>query len=81
MGKTIRITRVEIIDDKTVKAFDKHNVPIKLTRFQRRLFTRYEKPDFIDQIYKEFSADILDEGFTIIEPLSGITLYPEKKDE
>lgn len=79
MGKTVRITRVEIIDDKDIRAFGKHNVPIKLTRFQRHLFTRYKKPDFLDQIYKEFSADILDEDFKIVEPLSGIPLYSRKK--
>ena len=79
MGKTVRIARVEIIDDKDIRAYDNHNVPIKLTRFQRTLFTRYKRPDFLDQIYKEFSADILDKGFRIIEPLSGLTLYPKEK--
>ena len=79
MGKTVRIARVEIIDDKDVRAYDRHNVPIKLTRFQRTLFTRYKRPDFLDKVYKEFSADILDKDFKIVEPLSGIALYPEEK--
>lgn len=77
MGKTVRIALVEICN-KDVKAYDANRHLVKLTRTQRQLFTRYSKPDFLEQIQKEFSANILDDDFKIIEPLSGIPIYSLK---
>lgn len=54
------------IDKDNVIAIDKENESVKLTRNQRKLFTMYNNPKFLDMIYKEFSRPtILADNFTI----------------
>ena len=54
------------IDKDNVIAIDTNNESVKLTRNQRKLFTMYNNPEFLDMIYKEFSRPtILDDNFTI----------------
>ena len=54
------------IDKDNVIAIDKENESVKLTRNQRKLFTMYNNPEFLNMIYKEFSRPtILADNFTI----------------
>lgn len=54
------------IDHDNVIAISKNNDSVKLTRTQRKLFTTYNNPEFLDKIYKEFSRPtILADNFTI----------------
>ena len=64
MRKNTRIQYVEI-KGRNVQAFDQNGASVKLSRQQRDMFTKYKSPDFIDNILREFSADILSEDFYI----------------
>lgn len=80
MRKNTRIQRVEMYG-KNVQAFDTEGNRVKLTRQQRDLFTKYKSPRFLENIFKEFSADILAEDFYIMDTLIDEQVYPIKSKE
>lgn len=54
MAKGKRIKRVDIVDGIVSATYD-DNTPVKLTRAERRVFTNYKCPDYIEQIKKTFN--------------------------
>lgn len=80
MRKNTRIQRIDLYG-KNVHAFDTEGNSVKLTRQQRELFYRYKSPKFLENIFKEFSADILAEDFFIMDTLMNEQVYPIKPKE
>jgi hypothetical protein len=65
MKKKTRIQSIEITDKREVFAFDTEGVRVKLTRQQRNLFSEYKNPNFLEDVFREFGADVLAPDFYI----------------